>query len=93
VGAARWIAVLGVLNYAVDRLRNEIATCWVHENIGGDRRYAKLVEKRNVTSPGGDVGGGEYETQIAFGWANGVLVAVTSLYPDLKADAERAVPV
>jgi alpha,alpha-trehalase len=89
----QWIAVVGLRNYGFDRLAHEIAERWVHENIAGYRRYAKLVEKYNVTTPGGDEGGGgEYATQIGFGWTNGVLVALTSLYPDLKAEAERAVP-
>jgi len=74
-------------------LAHEIAGRWVHENIAGYRRYAKLVEKYNVTTPGGDEGGGgEYATQIGFGWTNGVLVALTSLYPELKAEAAKAVP-
>jgi alpha,alpha-trehalase len=88
----QWIAVVGLRNYGFDRLAHEIAARWVHENIAGYRRYAKLVEKYNVITPGGDEGGGgEYATQIGFGWTNGVLVALTSLYPDLKAEAERAV--
>ena len=89
----QWIAVVGLRNYRFDRLAHEIAERWVHENIAGYRHYAKLVEKYNVTTPGGDEGGGgEYATQIGFGWTNGVLVALTSLYPDLKAEAARAVP-
>jgi alpha,alpha-trehalase len=89
----QWIAVIGLRNYGFDGLAHEIAARWVHENIAGYRRYAKLVEKYNVTTPGGDEGGGgEYATQIGFGWTNGVLVALTSLYPDLKAEAARAVP-
>ena len=88
----QWIAVIGLRNYGFERLAHEIAARWVHENIAGYRRYAKLVEKYNVTTPGGDEGGGEYATQIGFGWTNGVLVALTSLYPDLKAEAARAVP-
>ena len=89
----QWIAVIGLRNYGFNRLAHEIAARWVHENIAGYRRYAKLVEKYNVTTPGGDEGGGgEYATQIGFGWTNGVLAALTSLYPDLKAEAERAVP-
>ena len=89
----QWIAVIGLRNYGFARLAHEIAARWVHENIAGYRRYAKLVEKYNVTTPGGDEGGGgEYATQIGFGWTNGVLVALTALYPDLKAEAERAVP-
>jgi alpha,alpha-trehalase len=89
----QWIAVVGLRNYGFDRLAHEIAARWVHENIAGYRHHAKLVEKYNVTTPGGDEGGGgEYATQIGFGWTNGVLVALTSLYPDLEAEAERAVP-
>jgi alpha,alpha-trehalase len=89
----QWIAVVGLRNYEFDGLAYEIAQRWVRENIAGYRRYAKLVEKYNVTTPGGDEGGGgEYATQIGFGWTDGVLVALTSLYPDLKAEAERAVP-
>ena len=89
----QWIAVAGLRNYGFDALAHEIAGRWVHENIAGYRRYAKLVEKYNVTTPGGDEGGGgEYATQIGFGWTNGVLVALTSLYPDLKAEAAKAVP-
>ena len=65
----------------------------MHKNIAGYQQAAKLVEKYNVTTTGGDEGGGgEYATQIGFGWTNGVLVALTSLYPDLKAEAEEAVP-
>jgi alpha,alpha-trehalase len=88
----QWIAVVGLRNYGFERLAHEIAARWVRENIAGYRRYARLVEKYNVTAPGGDEGGGgEYATQIGFGWTNGVLVALTSLYPDLKAKAELAV--
>jgi alpha,alpha-trehalase len=89
----QWIAVVGLRNYGFDRLAHEIAARWVHENIAGYRHYAKLVEKYNVTTPGGEEGGGgEYATQIGFGWTNGVLAALTTLYPDLKAEAEQAVP-
>jgi alpha,alpha-trehalase len=89
----QWIAVVGLRNYGFDQLAHEIAARWVHENIAGYRRYAKLVEKYNVTTPLGDEGGGgEYATQIGFGWTNGVLVALVSLYPDLKVEAERAAP-
>lgn len=87
----QWIAVVGLRNYGFDRLAHEIAQRWVHENIAGYRRYAKLVEKYNVTTPGGDEGGGgEYATQIGFGWTNGVLLGLGTLYPNLKAEAEAA---
>jgi alpha,alpha-trehalase len=89
----QWIAVIGLRNYGFDALAREIATRWVGENIAGYRRDAKLVEKYNVTTSGGNEGGGgEYATQIGFGWTNGVLVALASLYPDLRAAAEAAAP-
>jgi alpha,alpha-trehalase len=88
----QWIAVVGLRTYGFERLAHEVAARWVRENIAGYRHYAKLVEKYNVTTPGGEEGGGgEYATQIGFGWTNGVLVALTSLYPDLKAEAAAAV--
>jgi hypothetical protein len=33
---------------------------------------------------GGAGGGGEYATQVGFGWTNGVLRALGSLYPKLS---------
>ena len=63
------------------------------KTIAGYQQQAKLVEKYDVMTTGGDAGGGgEYATQIGFGWTNGVLLALGSLYPDLKAAAEAAVP-
>jgi alpha,alpha-trehalase len=89
----QWVAVEGLRNYGFERLAKQIATRWVHKNIAGYHDSGKLVEKYNVTTTGGDEGGGgEYATQIGFGWTNGVLVALTSLYPNLKAEAEAALP-
>jgi hypothetical protein len=52
-----------------------------------------LHRSRGVLArPFGDEGSGGYATQIDFGWTNGVLTALTSLYPDLKAEAAKAVP-
>jgi alpha,alpha-trehalase len=89
----QWIAVEGLRAYGSDALAKEIATRWVRKTIAGYKQEAKLVEKYNVTTTGGDAGrGGEYATQIGFGWTNGVLLALTSLYPDLKAEAAAATP-
>ena len=46
----------------------------------------------SIIRPASKGAASEYATQIGFGWTNGVLVALTSLYPDLKAEAQRAVP-
>lgn len=62
-------------------------------NISVYQQSAKLVEKYDVLDPNGaSGGGGEYATQIGFGWTNGVLLGLTGLYPDLKAMAQAAVP-
>jgi alpha,alpha-trehalase len=89
----QWIAVIGLRNYGFPSLAKDIATRWVQKNIAGYEQQAKLVEKYDVMTTGGDAGGGgEYATQIGFGWTNGVLLALGSLYPDLKAAAEAATP-
>jgi alpha,alpha-trehalase len=89
----QWMAVVGLRNYGFDKLADTIATRWVGENIAGYGKEAKLVEKYNVSATGGDEGGGgEYATQIGFGWTNGVLVALGDLYPALQREIDRAVP-
>ncbi len=89
----QWIGVQGLRAYGHATLAQKIATHWVRKNIAGYEQQAKLVEKYNATTSGGDEGGGgEYATQIGFGWTNGVLLALTSLYPDLHAEAAAAVP-
>ena len=89
----QWIAVVGLLNYRHAELAQEIATRWVAKTIAGFKQQAKLVEKYDVMTTGGDAGGGgEYATQIGFGWTNGVLLALGALYPDLRAAAAAATP-
>ena len=89
----QWIAVVGLRNYDQAALAQEIATRWVAKTIAGYKQEAKLVEKYDVMTTGGDAGGGgEYATQIGFGWTNGVLLALGSLYPDLQAAAAAATP-
>jgi alpha,alpha-trehalase len=89
----QWMAVVGLRNYGFDALAETIATRWVGENIAGYEKEAKLVEKYNVFTTGGEEGGGgEYATQIGFGWTNGVLLALGDLYPTLQQEIERTVP-
>lgn len=89
----QWIAVVGLRNYGFAVLAQTIAARWVANNISVYQQEAKLVEKYDVLDPSGNEGGGgEYATQIGFGWTNGVLLALGSLYPDLKAEAAAATP-
>ena len=87
----QWIAVVGLRNFGYPDLARQIASIWVGANISVYQLQAQLVEKYDVMSASGTPGGGgEYATQIGFGWTNGVLLALGSLYPDLKAAAEAA---
>ncbi len=78
----QWVAVVGLRNYGERQLAQTIARRWNCENLDGYRASGTLIEKYDVVAnkPGG---GGEYELQIGFGWSNGVLRALRSMYPDL----------
>ncbi len=87
----QWIAVVGLRNFGYPDLARRIASNWVGANISVYQLQAQLVEKYDVMSASGTPGGGgEYATQIGFGWTNGVLLALGALYPDLKAAAAAA---
>jgi alpha,alpha-trehalase len=89
----QWIGVIGLRNYGDMALAEDTARRWVGSNISVYQQLGKLVEKYNVVTPqGGTAAGGEYATQIGFGWTNGVLLALGSLYPDLKAATAAATP-
>lgn len=41
-----------------------------------------MFEKYSAVDVGGHGGGGEYETQIGFGWSNGVVIEFLTKYGD-----------
>ncbi len=88
----QWIAVQAFTGYGETDLAQTVATRWVEKNIAGYKQQAELVEKYNVTKTGSDSGGGggEYATQVGFGWTNGVLIALTAIYPQLHTEAAAA---
>ena len=79
----QWIAVVGLKNYNQVQLAETIAKRWSCENIDGYQMSRILVEKYNLVN-GSAGGGGEYAVQVGFGWTNGVLRALASLYPNLS---------
>jgi len=87
----QWMSIIGLRNYGHVRLAKTIASRWlalnsqVHENTG------KLVEKYNVEALGLEAGGGEYPNQDGFGWTNGVLLRLLSLYPELQPERKQEV--
>jgi alpha,alpha-trehalase len=79
----QWIAVVGLKNYNEAQLAEAIAKRWSCEIIEGYQTSLILVEKYNLVN-GSAGSGGEYAVQVGFGWTNGVLRALASLYPTLS---------
>ncbi len=77
------VAVVGLNNYHMSQLAETIARRWACENIDGYHVSRTFVEKYNLVRGGGG-GGGEYALQVGFGWTNGVLRALASMYPGLS---------
>jgi alpha,alpha-trehalase len=79
----QWIAVVGLKTYNETQLAEAIARRWSCEITNAYQRSRVVVEKYDLMS-GRAGGGGEYAVQVGFGWTNGVLRALTSLYPALS---------
>ena len=77
----QWIAIKGLNDYGQKELAATIAERWIHRNVAVYRETGKLVEKYDVTGDSA-AGGGEYALQDGFGWTNGVLRKLMTLYPD-----------
>ena len=78
----QWIAVAGLRNYGEQGLARDIARAWTAENTRVYCQTGKLVEKYDIRDAGAGAGG-EYPVQDGFGWTNGVLIKLLSLYPAL----------
>ena len=77
----QWMGISGLRQYSILPLAETIACRWMS---GVNRVYAengKLVEKYDVVSTGRPGGGGEYPNQDGFGWTNGIMRKLISLYP------------
>jgi alpha,alpha-trehalase len=84
----QWIAVVGLRNYHEAQLAETIARSWICENINGYHSSGTLVEKYDLARRDAG-GGGEYAIQVGFGWTNGVLRALASLYPKLSSLSQQ----
>jgi len=65
----------GQKNLAATAARN-----WIRLNIQVYKRTGKLMEKYNVTDLNKEAVGGEYDEQDGYGWTNGVLLKLISMY-------------
>jgi alpha,alpha-trehalase len=77
----QWIAVAGLKRYQNQSLAQTIACRWMFNVMSVYQQTGKLVEKYDVTRLGVKGGGGEYPTQDGFGWTNGVMRKLMTLYP------------
>jgi alpha,alpha-trehalase len=76
----QWIAIDGLRDCGERELAGIIAARWIAKNISVYKASGKLVEKYDVTTDT-SAGGGEYPLQDGFGWTNGVLRKLLTLYP------------
>jgi len=76
----QWMAIKGLDNYNLKTTGRIIARRWIKLNTDVYQRTGKLMEKYNVENTTLDAGGGEYSGQDGFGWTNGVLLKLISLY-------------
>jgi len=74
------MAIKGLENYNLNVTAREISKRWTKLNVDVYKRTGKLMEKYNVEDTSLEAGGGEYQGQDGFGWTNGVLLKLISLY-------------
>lgn len=78
----QWLAIQGLKKYGEEQLAATIAQRWVAKNRQVFKATGRLVEKYDVVGNAAG-GGGEYPLQDGFGWTNGVLRKLLSVYPKL----------
>jgi alpha,alpha-trehalase len=76
----QWITIKGLENYGEQALAQDIAKRWIALNVKVFKETGRLMEKYNVVDLDAKAGGGEYKSQEGFGWTNGVLLKLISMY-------------
>ncbi|RYY31674.1 MAG: alpha,alpha-trehalase TreA [Chitinophagaceae bacterium] len=76
----QWMAIKGLINYKETELAELIAKRWIALNTRVYRSTGRLMEKYDVTDLDKPAGGGEYPSQDGFGWTNGVLLKLITMY-------------
>jgi alpha,alpha-trehalase len=85
----QWIGISGFRHYSISPLAEIVACRWMSNVNRVYGESGKLVEKYDVVSTGKPGGGGEYPTQDGFGWTNGVMRKLMTLYPAYAAENAR----
>jgi alpha,alpha-trehalase len=76
----QWIAIAGLRSHGQKALAEKIAQRWIEKTATVYRTTGKLLEKYDVVGDAA-AGGGEYPLQDGFGWTNGVLRQLFTVYP------------
>jgi len=61
-------------------LAQTLALQWIQSNFIGFKYSGFMSEKYNAFIPGMPGNGGEYESQVGFGWTNGVVLDLLNVY-------------
>ena len=75
-----WMTIWGLDRCGQKNLAAVAAKRWIKLNVKVYKQTGKLMEKYNVTDINREAGGGEYGGQDGFGWTNGVLLKLISMY-------------
>jgi alpha,alpha-trehalase len=75
-----WMMIWGLDRCGQKNLATLAAKRWINLNVRVYKNTGKLMEKYNVTDINKEAGGGEYGGQDGFGWTNGVLLKLISVY-------------
>ena len=75
-----WMMIWGLDRCGQKNLAATAAKRWIRLNTRVYIQTGKLMEKYNVTDITKEAGGGEYGGQDGFGWTNGVLLKLISIY-------------
>jgi len=75
-----WMMIWGLDRCGQKNLAATAARNWIRLNIQVYKRTGKLMEKYNVTDLNKEAVGGEYDEQDGYGWTNGVLLKLISMY-------------
>ncbi|HEY4154667.1 MAG TPA: trehalase family glycosidase, partial [Puia sp.] len=75
-----WMMIWGLDRCGQKNLAATAAKRWIRLNTRVYQKTGKLMEKYNVVDMTKVAGGGEYGGQDGFGWTNGVLLKLISMY-------------
>ncbi len=76
----QWMGIGGLEKYGFFDEAKDAAQKWIKLNQDVFLRTGKLMEKYNVADTNLEAGGGEYPSQDGFGWTNGVLLKLMTMY-------------